>query len=277
MPVVLILGSHVASSRVGGSLANLTLALSPFDIEPIHVPTTLLGRHPGWGPPGGGAVSDALFAGMLEGIAANGHYGGIDGVLTNYFATPAQIEIAARTIDAVKAANPRAIIVVDPVMGDRPDGLYVQEEVAAHLIEYLAPRADFLTPNAWELARITELPTDNLGQIRYAARTCGKPTLVTSVRDGCQIGGMFVDGNSLILGLHDEVATAPKGTGDVLATFFLGHLLARAVPRHAMARALAGTSMLVDDAARWGTSDLPIIASARAAWACAPLPLSDLT
>jgi pyridoxine kinase len=277
MAVVLILGSHVASSRVGGTLATLTLALSPFEIEPIHVPTTLLGRHPGWGAPGGGAVSDALFAGMLEGIAANGLFAGIDAVLTDYFANPAQIEIAARAIDAIKAANPKAIVLIDPVMGDAPTGLYVSAETARALGELLVPRADHLTPNLWELGYMTGLPTDTLPQIRYAARTVGKPILVTSVQHKDGIGAMLVDGEKAWLTTHAESKTAPKGTGDLVATLFLGHLLAGGLPLTAMSKALAGVASMVDASASWETSDLPIIAHAAAAWVSAELPIQSLT
>ena len=277
MAVVLILGSHVASSRVGGTLANLTLALSPFEIEPIHVPTTLLGRHPGWGAPGGGAVPDALFAGMLEGIAANGLFAGIDAVLTNYFASPTQIDIAGRAIDAVKAANPKAIVVTDPVMGDAPDGLYVSESSAAALITELVPRADFLTPNLWELSAMTGLPTETLPQIRYAAQTLSKPTLVTSVRMNNAIGGLFVDRQHAWLGVHEVAKTTPKGTGDLVAALFLGHLLDGQIPRHASARALAGVLAMVQASQTWLTSDLPIVSQARAAWLSDPLVLTEIS
>jgi pyridoxine kinase len=266
MAVVLILGSHVASSRVGGTLANLALALSPFEIDPIHVPTTLLGRHPGLGVPGGGGVSDEIFAGMLEGVAAGGLFAGIDAVLTNYFASPAQVESAARAMDAVKAANPSAIVLVDPVMGDAPAGLYVAEAVAHAIVEKLVPRADYLTPNLWELGFIAGLPTDTLPQIKYAARSIGRPTLVTSVRTPEGIGAMFVDGDQAWLAVHDEVPQAPKGTGDLLASLFLGHLLQNQLPRTAMAKALAGVNVAVSASAAWKTSDLPIIACAQKAW-----------
>ena len=266
MSVVLIIGSHVASSRVGGTLAALTFALSPFEIEPIHVPTTLLGRHPGLGAPGGGAVPDALFSGMLEGIAAAGHFAGIDAVLTNYFASSAQIEIAGRAIDAIKAANPNAVILVDPVMGDAPGGLYVKQEVAGAIVSVLLPRADYLTPNVWELGAISGLPTNTVTQIRFAAQTLGKPTLVTSMRHEGKIGGLMVDGRAASLALHDLEVSTIKGTGDALATFFLGHLLGGDLSSIAMAKALGGVALLVHDSVAWGTSDLPIIASAAQAW-----------
>ena len=48
---ILILSSFVAAIRVGGGLQALVLAR--LGVEPVLVPTTLFGRHPGYGPPGG--------------------------------------------------------------------------------------------------------------------------------------------------------------------------------------------------------------------------------
>jgi pyridoxine kinase len=273
MALVLILGSHVAGSRVGGTVASLALALSPFAIDPVHVPTTLLGRHPGWGPPGGGAVSDDIFAGMLEGIAANGLFALLDGVITNYFASPQQVIIAARAIGAIKAANPRAIVLVDPVMGDAPAGLYVNEAIASTLLEHLVPCADYLTPNLWELGQMTGLPTTTIPQIRFAARTLGKPTLVTSVPSPAGIGAMLVDGERSWQASHGVLPHAPKGTGDLVAALFMGHLINNDALPDAMAKALSGVSALLAAAQEWGSEELPIVAGAARAWTTPPLAL----
>jgi pyridoxine kinase len=266
MPLVLILGSHVAGSRVGGTLASLALALSPFAIDPVHVPTTLLGRHPGWGAPGGGAVSDDMFAGMLEGIAANGLFALVDGVITDYFATPTQVQIAARAIAAVKTANPRAIVLVDPVMGDAPGGRYVSEAVCAAIGEHLLPCADYLTPNLWELGYMTGLPVETPDQVRFAARTLGKPTLVTSVPNSNSIGAMLVDAGQSWRVAHDRIEDVPKGTGDLVAALFMGHLINGNMPCDAMAKALKGVSELLKAGAQWGSAELPIVAGAGRAW-----------
>ena len=95
MSSALILSSHVASSRVGGSVQ--ALALAQFKIDPVLAPTVLYGRHPGWGAPGGGATPIEVFEGMLDGIEANGLLEQIDLVITGYFADPAQVRAAART------------------------------------------------------------------------------------------------------------------------------------------------------------------------------------
>jgi pyridoxine kinase len=276
MALVLILGSHVAGSRVGGTVASLALALSPFAIDPVHVPTTLLGRHPGWGPPGGGAVPDDIFASMLEGIAANGLFALVDGVITNYFASPQQVIIASRAIAAVKAANPNAIAVVDPVMGDEPAGLYVSHEIASALIEHLVPSADFLTPNLWELGQLSGLPSTTTQQIRFAANTLGKPTLVTSVSSEQGIGAMFVDGAQAWHVQHDKTASVPKGTGDLVTALFMGHLINRDLPCDAMAKAMAGVYALLLAGEEWGSAELPIVAGAACAWTSPALNLTPL-
>ena len=158
MANALILSSHVASSRVGGSVQ--ALALAQFKIDPVLAPTVLYGRHPGWGAPGGAPTPIEVFESMIDGIEANGLLERIDLVITGYFASAAQVRAAARAIDAVRA-SPREegarkpIIVVDPVMGDSGKGLYVPADVAQAIGAELVSRADYLTPNAWELERLT--------------------------------------------------------------------------------------------------------------------------
>src|ERR1700761_801447 len=116
MPTVLILSSYVAASRVGGGAQ--ALAFSRLGIEPILVPTVLFGRHPGWGPPGGGPVAAETMQAMLDAIAYQGLFSQIDAVLTGYFSRADQVTTAARALSAIRSANPSVVAVVDPVMGD---------------------------------------------------------------------------------------------------------------------------------------------------------------
>src|SRR5580698_1461711 len=149
------------------------LALSRLGIEPILVPTVQFGRHPGWGAPGGMPVGADTMAAMLQGIDAQGALGRLDAVITGYFASVDQVEVAARALDTVRAASPAARLVVDPVMGDDGKGLYVREDVAKAIAADLIPRADLIAPNAWELARLTDLPVDDAGTAVKAARSLG--------------------------------------------------------------------------------------------------------
>src|SRR5580704_10972492 len=156
MSAVLILSSFVAASRVGGGAQSMTLARLGF--EPILVPTVQFGRHPGWGAPGGKPVEADTMAAMLQGIDAQGAFTRLGAVIAGYFASVDQVTIAARALDTARAGSPGALVVVDPVMGDSPRGLYVREDVAKAIAADLIPRADLIAPNAWELSRLTGLP-----------------------------------------------------------------------------------------------------------------------
>jgi pyridoxine kinase len=276
MALVLVIGSHVAGSRVGGTVASLVLALSPGRIDPMHVPTTLMGRHPGWGPPGGGAVSAQIMQAMLDGIEANRLFALCDAVLTGYCATPDQVEVAARAIAKVKAANPRAIIMVDPVMGDHPAGLYIAEDTARAIHEHLVPRADILTPNAFEVERLMGRPVIRPSDAVRAARALGKTCIVTSLDHDGDIAMALVSGDQAWQVSHARVADVPKGTGDALAALVLASLLQGTALPVAFAQA-AGTLRAVIEAARdWAAPELPLIGAlghGGGAVGAAPLPL----
>lgn len=275
MPLVLVIGSHVAASRVGGTMTSLALALSPAKIDPVHVPTTLLGRHPGWGRPGGGSVDAAIMAAMIEGIAANGLLPLFDGVITNYFANPSQVDVAVRAVMAVKAANPKAIIMVDPVMGDTHEGLYVGSETAHALMRDLVPCADVITPNIWELGKLTGLSSECHEQVIAAARSTGKSVLVTSVEDRRGIGAIWIDRDGAWLGLHDKHDDIPKGSGDLLAAMVMARLIEGLAPVMAVGSALSGVQHVIGDAKEWRAPELPIVGS-QAAWDAVPVVMEPL-
>ncbi|MFI4975156.1 MAG: PfkB family carbohydrate kinase [Caulobacterales bacterium] len=218
MPRVLILSSFVSASRVGGGAQ--ALALARLGIEPVLVPTVLFGRHPGWGRPGGGAVDAATVQGMLDGIEAQGGFSGVDAVITGHFSTAEQVAVAARAIGAVRAASPGALIVVDPIMGDAGAGLYVKEAVAQAIAGELAPLADLLCPNAWELERLTDRPVFDPASAVAAALVLRRPVMVSSVEAGAQIGVVYVDEGEAWLAAHARAASAPNGTGDLLTALF---------------------------------------------------------
>lgn len=265
MPLALILSSHVASSRVGGAVQ--ALALAQLKIDPIVAPTVLFGRHPGWGAPGGGATSIEIFQGMLDGIEANGLFGVIDLVLTGYFAKADQVTAAARAIDKIRADRhagafrSKALVVVDPIMGDADRGLYVREEVATAIIEQLIPRADLVTPNAWELERLTGASLGEPGHVREAFTLMGeRPILVSSVPDGPDIGVIYADRQETWLAAHPRRAKAPNGTGDLLCALFAAALIEEQPKSQALARAVSGVLETVTAAEAWSASELPVVA-----------------
>jgi pyridoxine kinase len=264
MPLALILSSHVASSRVGGFVQ--ALALSQLKIDPIVVPTVLFGRHPGWGVPGGDVVGVDTFQGMLDGIEANGLFGVVDLVITGYFANGAQVRAAGRAIDKIRAAErgagygrkPR--IVVDPIMGDEGKGLYVNAEVSEALMLELIPRADLLTPNAWEIERITGARIRDARGARGAARQLGRPTLVTSTPHGADMAVVYADNNEAWVAAHPRQAKAPHGVGDLLTALFAAALVEDQPLSYALARSVGAVYETVLAAEAWAASELPVVA-----------------
>lgn len=236
-PLILILSSHVAASPVGGSAQ--VVALAACGIEAVLIPTVLFGRHPGLGPPGGGPVPTAMFEGMLRGAAAAGVFERADAVIAGYFADAEQVAAAGRTLDAVRKVNPRARFVVDPIMGDRPGGLYVPQSVAEAIGADLAPRADLIAPNAWELERLTGRPiTDPVA----AARSLGRAVLVSSVDLGEEIGVIYADTDEAWLAAHLRSAEAPKGAGDRLTALFTAAVVLGRSPKEALESAVTAVA-----------------------------------
>ncbi|HJV41045.1 bifunctional hydroxymethylpyrimidine kinase/phosphomethylpyrimidine kinase [Caulobacter sp.] len=264
MPLALILSSHVAGSQVGATAQ--AAALAPFGIDAMVVPTVLFGRHPGWGAPGGAATPIEIFEGMLEGIAANGLLGLTDLVVTGYFASPAQVEAAARAIDTVRAAPRQGAfataptVIVDPTMGDEGKGLYVPPATAEAIVAELIPRADLVACNAWELQWLTQADARDPMAATGAARGLGKATLVSSVRRGDEIGAVLADESQAWLALHAEADRAPNGTGDLLTALYAAALVEGQTPSHGLARAVGGVAETVAAAKLWNAPELPIVA-----------------
>jgi pyridoxine kinase len=270
MPLALILSSHVAGSQVGGSAQ--AAALAQFRIDAMVVPTVLYGRHPGWGAPGGAPTPIEAVEGMLEGVQANGLLGLTDLVITGYFASAAQVGAAARAIDAVRAA-PRGspptkafarepTVIVDPTMGDAGKGLYVSAEVAEAIAADLVPRADIVACNAWELQRLTGMDAADPRAAVLAGRRLGKPTLVSSVERGDEIGVVYVDHQEAWLATHARAARAPNGTGDLLTALFAASILEGQTLSYGLARAVGGVAETVTAANIWNAPELPIVAMA---------------
>lgn len=223
---VLIVSSFVAGSNVGGSVA--LKILPQLGCDPFLLPTTMLGRHPGWGAPGGGALPDALFAGMIEGLVANQVPESCVALVTGYFASAEQVRKTAELIDThLPSGHP---VIVDAVMGDFGKGLYVKEDVAEAIVELLIPRASLIKCNAWEFWEIERrlgnrsvMPDSPQDLSVLADHLNLLPTrrgrwIVTSVDDGALTGLFGFHGfDNVYSGIERrDVDYLPNGLGDTI-------------------------------------------------------------
>ncbi|WP_412545104.1 PfkB family carbohydrate kinase [Maricaulis sp. MIT060901] len=266
--MALLLTSHVSASMVGG--ANSRFVLNAAGIDSMLVPTVLLGRHPGWGEPGGGPVEQEMFQSVLSGIADNGMLALTDVVLTGYFADVGQIYDSGAVIDVVRnsprhhnglhAYAKKPLVIVDPIMGDAPDGLYVSNAIAAGIIDQLVSRADLITPNVFELGRITRRTLTDTHSMLRAARSLDCPVLVSSVPCGGQIGVMYIDKDEAWLVQHDRFPDVPKGTGDLLTAAFTAAIINGKPAREALEESVSATASVIARAREWKSPELPIVA-----------------
>jgi pyridoxine kinase len=237
---ILSIQSQVAGARVGNSVA--AFAMERLGVRVFQLPTTILGRRPDRGAPGGGALPAATLASMVEGLDGDGLLGEVDAVLTGYLGQADQVAVILDAVERVKAANPEALFVCDPVLGDEGK-LFLSEGIADAVLNGLAPHADWLTPHAYELGLIAGRTIDDLNAARDAARRIGKPVLTSSIRTATGLGNLLCAPQSEWFCETPRLPRAPKGAGDLLSALFV----ARRVRGDAPAFALEGATGAVYD------------------------------
>jgi pyridoxine kinase len=237
---ILSIQSQVVGARVGNSVA--AFAMERLGVRVLQAPTVLLGRRPDHGAPGGGPVPSETLAALLEGLAADGIFAEIDAVLTGYLGASDQVAVILDAIERIKTANPKAVFVCDPVLGD--DGkLFVSDAIADAVLHGLSQHADWLTPNAFELGLLTGRTLDGLSAARDAARRIGKPVLCSSIRTALGLGNLLSQPTGDWFCETARLPRAPKGTGDLLSALFT----ARRIRGDAPAIALEGATGAVYD------------------------------
>lgn len=212
MARVLILSSWVAHGHVGAAAAGPALQALGHGVTVL--PTTMLSNHPGWPHVAGRAVPVDELSAMADALAANGWLAGADALITGYLPSPPHVAFAA---DLARRARPGRLV-VDPVLGDTPTGLYLPQEAAAALRDTLLPAADILTPNAFELGWLTGRPVPTPAEVARAAGAVAGPgrVLVTSVPGAPgETGVLEVPGPRLWR--MPWRAGVPHGPGDVFA------------------------------------------------------------
>ncbi|MFO1017677.1 MAG: pyridoxal kinase [Hyphomonadaceae bacterium] len=235
MKTVLSIQSQVVGARVGNSVA--AFAMERLGVRVLQAPTVLLGRRPDHGPPGGGPIPAETLGALLDALGADGQFGEIDAVLTGYLGAADQVGVILDAVSRIKAANPKAIFVCDPVLGD--DGrVYVSSAISEAIMQGLCPHADWLTPNAFELGMLTGRTIDSIAAAREAARRIGKPVLCSSIRTALGLGNLLAAPTGDWFCETARLPRAPKGTGDLLSALFV----ARRVRGDAPAIALEGAT-----------------------------------
>jgi pyridoxine kinase len=262
---LLSIQSHVAYGHVGNSAAVFALQRLGCEVWPVH--TVQFSNHPGYGQWRGSVFDAAHIGEVVRGIAERGALGSCDGVLSGYLGVA---EVGAAILDVValtKAANPQARYCCDPVIGDVGPGEYVRAGIADFLRERALPAADVITPNQFELERLSGQGSETLAAAIAAAESLRargpRAVLVTSLHTAetpsdavdllaCDHGGRFLVRTPLL-------PITVNGAGDAAAALFFFHYLSAADIADALARTASSIFGIVRRTAQAGVRELLLI------------------
>jgi pyridoxine kinase len=238
---VIVISSHVARGSVGNRAA--VFALETLGHPVWAVPTVILPWHPGHGRATRILPTNEEFSAFMKDLERAPWLGEVAAVLSGYLGRADQADAVAGLVNAVRAKNPKALYVCDPVMGDA-GGLYVPEVTANALRDQLMPLADIATPNRFELEWLTGARLDDLRQVMSAALHAGPPTMLVTSAPAMMAGGtgnLVITPSEALLAEHRSIDKPPNGLGDLTGAVFLARLLAN----QPMAKALQSTTASV--------------------------------
>lgn len=222
---VIVISSHVARGSVGNRAA--VFALETLGYPVWAVPTVILPWHPGHGRATRIVPDPAEFAALMKDLENAPWLGEVAGVLSGYLGNAEQAAAVASLVSAVRAKNPRALYVCDPVMGDL-GGLYVPEALAVALRDTLLPLADIATPNRYELEWIAGTKLDDTRAVIDAAMHAGPANMLVTSAPAMMAGStgnLLVTPTAALLAEHRIVERPPNGLGDLTGAVFLARLL----------------------------------------------------
>ncbi|HEX7382470.1 MAG TPA: pyridoxine/pyridoxal/pyridoxamine kinase [Nevskiaceae bacterium] len=222
--------SQVVYGRVGNNVA--VPVLQAHELAVAAVPTVVLGNLPHYPTMHGGPVPIEWFAGYLEDLRARGSLGKLRAVLSGFLGSPAQAGALGAWI-APFADSRRPLVVIDPVIGDRKEGVYVDPGLVDAYRRGLLELADGLLPNEFELSRLAGGPIIDAQSALAAARSLlvghTQWVAVTSA-----LPGRWPDHRMQLLlatreqcwrVTHARVDAEPKGAGDLFAAVLTARLL----------------------------------------------------
>lgn len=222
---VIVISSHVARGSVGNRAA--VFALETLGYPVWAVPTVILPWHTGYGPSTRIVPSPEQFSAFIHDLEHTPWLGEVGAVLSGYLGNAEQAAGVASLVRTVKAQNPNALYVCDPVMGDK-GGLYVPESTAAAMRDLLLPLADVATPNRYELEWLVGRKLVDASEIALAARQIGPARMLVTSAPGTtkgEIGNLLVTPGQVLLAEHRQISGPPSGMGDLTSSVFLARLM----------------------------------------------------
>lgn len=255
---VVVISSHVVRGSVGNRAAVFALEALGFPVWALQ--TVTLPWHPGHGPSTRIVPQADQFSSVIDDLCRAPWLSEVGAVLTGYLGDASQAQSIAKLVKAIKAQTPDALYVCDPVIGDL-GGLYVPEQTAEAIKQYLIPLADIATPNQYELAWLTDQTITDNKQIISSARTLGpKKVLTTSAYPMMRnsIANLFSSGDMAYLAEHRLFKTTINGAGDLTAALLLARLVSGLDDEKSLQWVTSSVFEILAQTARQGSNELAL-------------------
>ena len=241
-----VLAIHDLPGFGRAALSVIVPVLSCLGVQAVALPTAVLSTHTG------GLGTPAKLSNPGYGPAALAHYQRLglrfDCIYSGYLADPTQ----AKLVEQAFELWPRALKVVDPVLGD---GGRLYKGLGADMVPAmynLCSKANLIVPNVTEAALLLGDPLPGVGSSEQAAEQAARLTRiapqvvvtgVTGLSDGRCIGcvGAARGGQ----GYSVKTPLIPRmyhGTGDIFGAVLVGRILQGNVPQAAVQAAAAFVS-----------------------------------
>ncbi|MEN5428059.1 pyridoxal kinase [Stenotrophomonas pennii] len=264
----------VQSQLVYGHAGNSAAAppLRALGLRVAEVPTTLLSNAPFYETTRGRVLPADWFADLLRGASERGLPQRARMLVSGYFGSVDNGAAFADWLDQTLPACPQLRYCLDPVIGDTHTGPYVEPGLEKVFAERLLPHAWLVTPNAFELGRLTGMPALAQDDAIAAARVllARGPTwvLAHSVSgDGGGLVTLAVSASGVWRWTSPLLPVDVAGTGDVLMALIVAFLLRGEDMQQAIGRAVSGTHAALEATLANGHEEFDVHAAAPAALA----------
>ena len=262
----------VQSQLVYGHAGNSAAVppLRALGLRVAEVPTTLLSNAPFYSTLRGRMLPADWLADLLLGVSERGIPARAKILVSGYFGTVENGEVFAEWAARTLAGNPQLAYWLDPVIGDTHTGPYVEPALEAVFRDKLLPLATVVTPNAFELGRLTGRDALAQDDAIAAARELlarGPKWVIAHSVEGApgELVTLAVSADAVWRWTSEHLPVDVAGTGDVLLGLTMAFVLRGEPMPMAISRAIAGVHAALEATLAADVEEFDVLSAAPAA------------
>jgi pyridoxine kinase len=265
---VITVQSQLVYGHAGNSAA--VPPLRALGLRVAEVPTTLLSNAPFYSTLRGRMLPADWLAELLQGASERGLPERARALVSGYFGTVDNGQVFAQWARRVLADNRQLEYWLDPVIGDTHTGPYVEPALEAVFREQLLPLATVVTPNAFELGRLTGRDAlaqdDAIAAARELLQRGPRWVIAHSVQgEPGQLVTLAVSADAVWRWSSEHLPVDVAGTGDVLLALAMAFVLRGEPMPMAISRAIAGVHAALEATLAAGVEEFDVLSAAPAA------------